>query len=224
MRTLIFTVFTFLLGAAAWGQDQYAARDDMSSSTVAESKEVSRGYLRDEVVSVKPHLGVIAFSDALGGDTSRALGGLSVDMNMASTIDKEWKDFYVGPSTGAYYSHLGSTTSNFFGTNPDLAITDPGANFLLIPVNLKVGYTFMDNFRIAAHGGGNVIYRSVASSLFLGDSSFEAGSTWKMFPSVGGDMEFGLGKNVSLSLRPDVTITPGNELFVGTLGLGVLLG
>ena len=40
----------------------------------------------------------------------------------------------------------------------------------------------------------------------------------------GGDVEFGLGRKISLLLRPDFTITPGDSFFSGTLGLGFVLG
>jgi hypothetical protein len=203
-----------------------AADDDMSSTTVASSSDVTHGYLRNEVVGIKPEVGTIVFNDpSTGVVDSRAAVGLDASWNVAgSFLPSSQRNFFIGPNTGVLFSHLGYGTSNFFGTNNQIQAGDPGANIVLIPADLKVGYTFGDNFRLSAHGGGNVLYRSVASSLYLGDSSSVPGSVWRLFPNAGADLEFGMGSQIAVLIRPDVTFTPGNALFAGTIGLGVSLG
>jgi hypothetical protein len=222
MRKLLMTVAVSacLAGSAALAQD----RDDTSMRTTRESRDVTEGYLREEGVSIKPMVGVIAFTDQFRNETSRLVGGLSIDANVARWFSDSYSDLYIGPSLGAIYSHLGEPTSNFVGTDPDAGVGQAGANLLILPANLKLGYNVGDSFRLSAHGGGNVLYRSVASSMFLDNDSVGTGTDWSIFPNVGGDVEIGFGKNVALSLRPDWTITPGDEFFTGTVGLGIALG
>jgi hypothetical protein len=114
------------------------------------------------------------------------------------------------------FSHLGDPGSNFFGADAAVAAGSGGANLFLIPANLKLAYNLSDNIRIGIHGGGNITYRTIASSINLGPSSSVPGAVWRIFPNAGADAEFSLGKNVALMLRPDWTITPGNPLFSGT--------
>lgn len=213
----IATLATSLLATAAWAQDE----TDLS---VAESSEVTRGYLSKEVIGLKPQIGAAVFTDQLGNTTSRAIEGITVDANIATLINKDWNLLYLGPSTGVLYSHLGNPTSNFLGSNPSSTIGTGGANLLIIPANIKIGSNITDFFRVAVHGGGNVVYRSVASSLFMGASSATSNSVWRLFPNAGGDAEFTLGKNVALMLRPDWTLTPGNTLFTGTVALNIPIG
>lgn len=199
------------------------AQDDSSLSTTAESNAITNGELRDEIVAIRPQVGDMTYTPFQGNSTeSRAEVGLSVDMNLMSSIDRSLRDYYIGPSTGVYFSHLGDVNANFFGSNPDVVTFDSG-NMLIVPLDLKAGYAITDNFRIAAHGGGNVIYNSNPGTVALTDSGYN-GNQWKIFPNAGVDVEFGLGKHVSLSLRPDWTIAPLNSMFSGTLGLGVSLG
>ncbi|OFZ54235.1 MAG: hypothetical protein A2428_07115 [Bdellovibrionales bacterium RIFOXYC1_FULL_54_43] len=230
MRRIILGLMTatLVVGTAAWAQE----RDETTTTgaTTAEASEVTQGYLTDEIFSVKPLVGVIAYRDLFTSDTNTSRGalGLSMDYNasamLGETMQRNW---YLGPSVGFIYSHLGSPGSNFFGSAPDVATggnSAPGANILIIPTNLKFGYNIADSLRISAHGGGNVIYRSVASSMNLDTDSASQDSLWKYYPNVGGDLDIGFGKNVALSLRPDVTFTPNENFFMGTLGLGVALG
>src|SRR5690606_13313175 len=149
---------------------------------ITQEEEATRGFLRDESVSIKPQLGAVFFEDATGDRTTRAAAGLTLDINVAPGSDS----WFIGPSTGAIFSHLGSATSNFFGTSPGEDASDVasgGANMLQVPANVKVGYNFTDKFRLAIHGGGNVIYRSEAGAISLGDSI--TGSDWTVFPNVG---------------------------------------
>jgi hypothetical protein len=205
------------------GNDRY---DDTTMSSTASKGDVTRGALSNGVVAFQPQVGAMAIKDSFGNNTSRGALGLTADMNLASAISKDLGHFFIGPATGAIYSHIGSPGSNFVGTSPDNPGVSDGANLLLLPANLKLGYALTDNFRISARGGGNVIYRSVGNSLNLGSSSAALGSDsgWRIFPNVGGDVEIGFGQNVSLMLRPDVTFTPGDNIYTGTIGLGLNLG
>jgi hypothetical protein len=212
-----------IVTTGAWAQDnQVNDNENPSLSSTAGSKEVTRGYLSNEVVGLKPQLGVMVFTDQNGNSTSRALGGIGIEANIATMISQDLKSVYFGPSTGFLYSHLGSTGSNFVGTNPEgNASGSAGANLLIIPANMKLAYNITDGLRIGGHGGGNVVYRSDAASLNLGDSSSVPGSVWRIFPNAGADAEFGLGKNVALTLRPDWTFTPGDNFFTGTVALNI---
>ena len=211
-------------GTIGWAQDQ----GDISTVTTAEVSEVTRGYLQDEIFSMKPVLGIVDFQDPSGsGHDSRFLVGISMDYNAAEMINQDLKRFYIGPSLGVLYSHFGSPNSNFFGTSPDTASPygGGGANFVVIPTDLKLGFHPGPQFRISVHGGGNIIYRSIANSMNLAAPDLATSdSLWKYYPNVGADVEFGLGRNVALSLRPDWTITPSNDFFMATLGLGLTLG
>jgi hypothetical protein len=190
------------------------------SSRAAQDELGAQGYLRRETVSIKPQVGMLAFQNFAGENVTRAAAGLSVDANLTNMIISQPTNLYIGPSTGAIFSHLGSPTSNFFGSNPNPGRDDTDqANMLILPANLKVGYTFGDMFRVSAHGGGNLLYRSVASAI-----PTSSGSDWTIYPNVGGDVEVGLTPNLALTLRPDVTLTPANDVFSGMLALGFTIG
>lgn len=195
-----------------------------AATTVAEEKEVTRGYLSDEVFGIKPQAGVIAFQDAAGEDASRLAAGLTFEWNfstMAGLTESRW---YVGPQTGFIFSHLGQAGSNFVGTDADTPIGDAGSNFLLIPADLKIGYNFGDHYRLSVHGGGNVIYRSAANSINMGKGSTGTGDLWKVYPNVGGALEIALSRTSVFLLRPDFTIAPNEDVFTGTIGFGWALG
>jgi len=196
---------------------------ELPLTTVGKAKDLGTGQLRHEIVGIKPQIGALMFKDQQLNASSRAIQGVTVDGNLATMINKDWNTLFVGPSVGVLYSHLGDPTSNFIGTNPTSQMGAGGANLLLLPANLKLGLNLADNFRIAAHGGGNLVYRSMASSMNLGDSALGSDSAWKLFPNVGADAEFGLGNNVALMLRPDWTVTPGDTLFSGTVALNIPL-
>lgn len=207
-----------LAGGTVWAQET-------APRTTATAEEVTRG-MKAETVSIKPELGIIAYTDTQDNSTSRGVAGLGVDWNfgkllMSGTAGRDW---YLGLSTGAIYSHLGSSGSNFFGSSPDVVSSAPGANLLVIPTDLKLGYNLTDASRVSIHGGGNVVYRSVANSMSLGPStSVGDNSVWRMYPNAGASFEFGSG-NVAFIARPDFTFTPGSDIFTGTLGVGITLG
>jgi hypothetical protein len=196
--------------------------DNAQGTSQQEVDKHSDGYLWDEQVGVRPQVGVINFRDATGDQTVRGAAGITVDANLFSMIDDDLKQLYLGPSIGAIYSRVGSTGANFFGGG---STTGESANFLLLPMNAKAGFNFTPNFRVAAHGGANLIYRSRANVMQLGlDNSATAGSDWSFFPNVGADLEFGLGKNLALTLRPDWTFTDGEDIRTGTIALAIPIG
>ena len=207
-----------LAGSGAWAQSE------RPMTTRGEAEEITKGALKDEVVSVKPQLGVVAYRDLQDETTARAAGGIGIDWNVAGMfLPEDMKQWYLGLSSGAIYSHLGSADSNFLGTSPEVGIGASGANFLQIPANLKVGYNVSENTRVSAHGGGNVIYRSVGTSMSLGPSTATDSQIWRIYPNAGVDFEVGFG-NAMFIARPDFTFTPGNDIFTGTLGVGIALG
>jgi hypothetical protein len=209
-------------GAPVLAQDR--ADEDLGTTSRADQYASDQGYLREEGVSIKPLVGVVAYKDAFRTDTSRMAYGLALDMNIARWLSDDYQSFYVGPSTGVIFSHLGDPSSNFFGADSSTSIGQSSSNFLAIPANLKVGYAIGNNFRVGAHGGGNVIYRTVADAMFLSTDTTGSGSNWHVFPNVGADLELGFGRNVALTIRPDFTITPEDDLFIGSLALGIALG
>ncbi len=216
---IVYVMLTVLIaGTAAW------AAEDTSQQTQAEAKEITRGYLRDEKVAVKPQLGVVAFNEPSTSNTgSRLAAGVTAEMNAVPFVDKTMAAWYVGPSTGLIFSHLGSDTSNFVGTNQDVGSRGtPSSNLLIIPTNLKVGYAFTDYYRLAAHGGGNIIYRSVGNSMLLDKSEVATSdSQWKYYPNIGADLDVAISPNLALTVRPDWTITPDDNVFMGTVALSV---
>lgn len=193
--------------------------DETVTVTRREEREISRGPLKDESFGIKPLVGVVAFDEAAtGDDTSRGAVGLLFDWNFLSGTHA-----FFGPQFGGIYSHLGSPGSNFFGSDGGAAQT--GANLLQLPANLKLGANIGDRFRVALHGGANFVYRSINASMNLGrDADNTLSDNWSVFPNLGGDVEFGLGKSVSLMLRPDWTFTPGDDFFTGSVSLGIPLG
>ncbi|MGK5088379.1 hypothetical protein WDW86_12540 [Bdellovibrionota bacterium FG-2] len=213
-----------MLTAFAIGPLALAEEPPMSAATSAEAKDVTKGLLREETYSLKPEAGAIAFTDASGQKTSRFALGIVGEMNLLPLVDKTVHAWYVGPSTGFVYPHMGDTDANFVGGNSINPTGRASANLVIVPTDVKVGYAFTEYLRVSVRGGGNLIYRSVPSSLALGSGSDTSGTLWKYFPNVGGDLDIAIGKNIALNLRPDVTITPGNSLFTGTVGLGIFMG
>ena len=204
-------------------QEPSSSPGEPGMASTAEASEVTRGYLKDEKVGIKPQLGVLAYTDAAGSQTSRAAYGFTVDANLAKMMDSSWNKIYLGASTGLLYSHLGAPSSNLFGAQPTNNPGTAGANLFLIPANIKVAYHLTDQLRVGVHGGGNIVYRSVASAAYFGDSSNQSGSVWRAFPNAGGDFELGLGEHTALMFRPDWTFTPGTDFFTGTLALNIPL-
>jgi hypothetical protein len=174
--------------------------------------------IRDEVFGIAPELGALSFTNRNGAYSSRAMAGVGLNFNLVPLVmDRDNRDWYMGVSTGALYSHMGSDSGNFFGSNSNVQSTD-NSNVLIIPADLKIGYNLSSAFRLSAHGGGNIIYRSVGNAIDLGSDSNTNDSLWRIYPNAGADAEWQVGKNVSLMLRPDLTFTSGTTLFGATLG------
>jgi hypothetical protein len=182
-----------------------------------------KGYLRDEIVGIRPQLGTLVFKDLGTGNTNaRGAIGLTADMNAVTTFTDN-KDWYLGPSTGFIYSHLGASDANFFGANSTSA--NQGANAFYIPLNAKVGYNLTQNARVALHGGGNLIFRSIPTAMSLSNNdATKAPNDWTVFPNLGADFEYGFGKSaIALLVRPDVTFASANNMFSGTVAVSIPL-
>jgi hypothetical protein len=81
-----------------------------------------------------------------------------------------------------------------------------------------------DAVRVSARGGGNVMYRSEGISMNVGPSTATTGKIWRIYPNIGGDLDIGLTRGLTLGFRPDYTFTPGSNIFVGTVALGLSIG
>ncbi len=195
-----------------------AAFAESGTQSTSQNTMTAERSMKDETLAIQPQLGLLNFKDPTGQYTSRATAGVGVNFNLAPVLASEdQRDWYYGISTGALYSHTGSATSNLFGSGASQASTE-NSNVILIPANLKIGYQLTSGLRISAHGGGNVIYRSNASSIDLGPGSDSSGSLWKIYPNAGLDGELQLSNSLSLLLKPDMTFTTGRNLFIATVG------
>ena len=203
-----------------------AAGPDTSTSRMEESKLGVR-VLQDEVWAFRPQLGALVFDSPQDNSTqSRAMIGFTVDWNIAkAALGDAPTRFFVGPSLGLLYSHVGTGKADFFGSGAQSQGNfKGGGNVAILPLNVKLGFNVTDTFRVSARAGGNLIYRSAANVLNLGTKSNTDSALWRVYPNAGGDFEVGLSRRVSLMIRPDLTITPEKDLFTGTLGISALLG
>lgn len=237
-----------LLSTAAWAQEKHEcigeecfyeeseARpaeeqpgrvETMPTEVTVAQVEPERYAIRDEIVGIKPQAGTILYKSPVDdSNQQRLIFGLTADWNMRHAFfggnPTRWA---LGPSVGIYYSHLGSGNSDFFGAGDGSERNlGGGANMLLLPLNFKVGYNLTDSFRISAHGGGNMIFRSKANSMNLGADQGVSDTLWKMYPNAGADFEIGLTRSVALLFRPDFTIAPEKDIFTGTVGISASLG
>jgi hypothetical protein len=188
----------------------------------------------DEKIGIRPQAGVVNYRDASNAKSNRALYGATLDfnlVNMSNMMEKHRNTgLYLGPSTGLLYSHIGAVGGTFFGDSgaqggtQGVPNSNPGANMFLIPANLKAGWTVY-GFRLSAHGGGNVIYRSAANSVLVGKNSPDtSNSKWGILPNAGADLEYGVLNGGAIVLRPDWTFGGSNSMFTGTIGLSVPIG
>src|SRR4051794_23798123 len=106
------------------------ATDEVQTTTTTVT-EVTSNSIKNQLVSVKPQAGAAVFRDQFDTMSSRALYGIGVDANLIPGINKDWNSWYLGPSTGALYSHLGDPTSNFVGMNADRGYGAAGSNLLI---------------------------------------------------------------------------------------------
>jgi hypothetical protein len=199
---------------AAFAQDS-----DQTAPVSVTEENPHHGTLMDEAVAIKPQVGVFDFNDSTGNQTLRGAVGLALELNFSRIVSGVSNNLYFGISTGGLYSHLGDVGSNFIGTSPGQTAGVGGANVILFPVDAKLGYNFSDNFRLSAHGGGNVLYNSIPGSMDISSNK-----TWNLYPNVGADLDILLTRNVELTFRPDETFTGGLDFFTGTIALGFALG
>jgi hypothetical protein len=186
--------------------------------SVHEGKSVFSDSLKDEVIGISPQVGMVSYADSSGAYRSRAAAGLLADFNATPLIAPELKDFFLGVTTGGFYSHTGSNASNFFGSVSDDA--SGGSNLVVLPMDLKVGYHVTDKLRLSVHGGGNLTYRSVAQAATFGSNSTGTSSAWSFLPNTGADVEVAITNEISLAARPDVSFAPGGtSLFMGSVGV-----
>jgi hypothetical protein len=220
--------------APAFAQEDYSAPP---ATSVAETPHTNvGGHMANERASFTPEVGVFSYGTPNNGTQARGVVGFGLDMNAITTfIAPENRNdtvsrLYVGPQTGFFFTHVGDETSNFWGTNStNTASVTAGANIMYIPLDLKVGFLVEDNFRLSVHGGGNLLYQSVAGSVAFANATTVTGaaggsSSWNIYPNVGADVEFAVEKNVSILLRPDWTFTSGTSPFSGTIGVGIGIG
>lgn len=220
MRKTVSTI-AFAALVASSGAFAQSATTDNTQTTTASQEPVQKGGLRNEIVGLKPQLGFLQYTDGAGDTATRGAAGLQLDMNLVPAgSSASSSGLYVGPQTGALFSHIGGTGANFFGSGDNGA----GGNAIIIPANLKAGWTFGDAFRMSGHGGANVVYQSIVDQMNLGQNGSFGSEKWSVVPNVGAEAEFGLTPAFTISLRPDWTIAPNNDAFTGTLLLGIALG
>jgi len=242
-------MFTTIAGAQAWGAPQLlpgqtllaagttdtitnttnqpreaaAYESDSSSTTSITHDEPNTTGLNNSRVGVTPQFGLISFRNEDGSGLSRGVLGLTVDVNGTGFVNqvfgRGYTDIYSGITLGMLYSHLGSPSSNFFGSSEGTFGSGfGGANLVVLPLNGKVGYSF-GNFLLAGHGGVNAFYRSIASAVRLGTTaSNSSDSDWSVLPNVGLDLQYGVTNQIAVQLRPDWTFAGSNPAFSATLG------
>lgn len=225
-RISLITGLACFLAMSSVGRADQSASDSYTGQSTTEVQADRSGFLSNQKVAIVPQLGFMSYSDSQGNTQGRAAYGATIDLNLPS--------FYVGNNafstafeTGIFASHFGPAGSNFFGgnSNPNIPNNNAaGANMLLFPLDLKVGYVFNNMFEVAAHGGLNWTYRTVGNSTYFGSNSNTTGPVWRPYPNIGADLQVQLLKNMAFIIRPDVTITPGNDLFTGTIGLNFFIG
>lgn len=200
-----------------------AAADEVSTTNAGGGYQLPT-RLMDERASVKAMVGAISYADPSGTTTARNALGIDGEINLAGFWSADSvKMYYLGVSSGMYYSHLGTTGSNFWGTSGGFT-SSQGSNLVLVPVDIKLGIHLAEIVRLSLYGGGNVMYRSVKSTFQTGgDSLGVANSDWSFYPNVGISAEVAVAQGVDLIARPDVTITPGVAVFDGTVGVGIVL-
>ena len=223
MRRLIPCVITTAILAISSSAALAAQSDEQIGTSTANNPVSSQGDMTKALAGLKPEIGIVGFHDSDGLNTTRGSIGLHYDVNMAGLIAGGYSRFYLGPSIGALYSHIGAAGASWFGSSPSVNNGTAGGNLVQFPLEAKLGYDVFDNMRLSVHGGGNLMYRSVAGAMSI-DSNTGSNSRWTIYPAVGGDIEFGISKNVALDIRPDVTLTPLNTVLNATIGVGIALG
>jgi hypothetical protein len=209
-------IFAVVLAVILGLQVTRAHAQQRGQTTMMHEGKPKEEALRDEKWGLTPQLGVIGYTNNTGSSTSRVTLGVGFDWNAESLIRPDApKDQFLGISTGFTYAHPGANDANFFGSS---SAAGGESNLFLIPIDLKLGTMVNDSVRFSVRGGGNLIYRSNASSTDLGAGSGSTSSLWKIYPNVGVDADIQLSKSILLTVRPDLTLTPGNDIYVATVG------
>lgn len=185
-------------------------------SVMERGREGMPETLKEQRWGLSAQLGNLTYTDNSGSAASRMTLGVGFDWNASKDLRPDApSNEYVGLSSGFLYSHPGATDANYLGASSTVG---GDSNLFMIPLDLKIGYDFTDSFRLSVRGGGNLIYRSNASVTNIGAGSSGVSDLWKIYPNVGVDADFQLSPNFALTLRPDITLTPGNDLYVATVG------
>jgi hypothetical protein len=224
-RIITSFVYTGLVLSAVATTATLAWSDDFSDSNTSQTStdETGPGYISTAKVTIDPMVGALVYTDATGSTTTRGMVGLGLTMNAISTVVGRSPVFF-GPDTGVFFAHQGSATSDFWGSSPNADYNSAGANLFVIPADFKLAANILDYVQIGAHGGGNVIYRSDLGATTISTNEGTVGSHWGIYPNVGADLDVQLARGVTVTLRPDWTLTSGNKLFSGMLGLNFNIG
>jgi hypothetical protein len=204
-----------------------ASGDQTVQRTVISQQEVAPSAFLNETVGIKPQVGVTTRSDGVS-NPGKGIFGFMLDFNVLKggpqntevAKTQEGGRPFFGPSIGFFYSHIGNPGADFLGLNG--VSGDNGKHMLMIPIDAKAGYTFNESVRLAGHLGVNVLYENRnATTTEIAAGSTSRVSNWSGDFHMGPDLEFGLGKNVGVLLRPDWTFHPGDTFFTGTFGLDI---
>lgn len=200
-------------------------RAPAASSAATQPSETQRSEAQAKGEEEKNQVGVthLALRPSAGAifynGNQRFAGGVLLDTNFINT---PWAK--VGIASGALYSSLGS--GDFFN-----GISTSNNNYIFqIPANVKVTGSPESSGRLqlGAHGGANIIYSSAGAASvgapFGGAvSATGGGASFDAHPNVGADIDFALGTNADITLRPDVTFLSEFNMVTTTLGLAVKL-
>lgn len=201
---------------------RYEAAD--STTTTVTEKDLNTTGLNNQIFSVTPQVGAMHLRDTDGNVLNRGVAGLTAEFNGTGVVNQTFgrgaTNIYSGITTGLFYSHVGTASSTgIFGANN--AGTNPaadGTHLLMIPANLKVGYSF-GNLLLGVHGGGNVFYRSIARTAAVGQVPNSTGnSDWSILPNIGFDVQYNVNRQIAVLLRPDWTMAGSNSIVTATLG------
>lgn len=226
--TILAIAISFTAGGAALAAEPERTMQGVQVSE-AQSPDVSAPTnLYNQTFAMGPQLGFVTYTDNQGDKSTRGTVGVGLEWNLAplfESAENGWAypaDYYLGVQTGAYLSRVGGGNADFFGGSSSGSGFED-ATLITIPLNAKIGYNFMENARASIHGGGNLFYRSSAGAVRLGENGPVGDSAaWNVYPNVGADLEVQVSEPLSILARPDLTITSGENLFVGTLAANFL--
>ena len=214
-KTIRFMFISLVVVASAQNALAQGSRQSVVKDETVKSKTIG-----EDIIGIIPQLGMVGYTASDDAYKARAATGFGLDVNIVPMVS-EMHDVYAGISTGALYSHLGSANANFFGSESTTGGGTAGANAVIVPADLKLGYNFNDRLRASIRGGGNVVYRSMANAMKLDSQRAGNDSVWSINPNVGADLEWQVSRFLNVIARPDLTIVAGNTLFMGTVGLSI---